>query len=247
MTLSYASPSVMPPTLDLLDRPAPTAPTTFVGDDRRVVALRERAVVAPGSLLDHRPLEGSALVSARDLADRQWWIPARAVWPDVDSDGRHERPWPVGLANRGSRHVAILTGLSDRLGWEAEVARRNGVQLPVVEGLGAGRKDGTVILDGRLAHDVPTVVVVSDHAVLWGAGSTMAAAYHRALYGDRGELGGRRELDQLGRLLADAGLEVVAVDLATAVMSEHGVHRLSVQVMVPSHEPGRPWDADPVN
>jgi hypothetical protein len=246
MTLSYASPSVMHPTLDLLDRSAPTARTTFVGDDGPVVALHERAVVAPGSLLDHRPLCGSALVSARDLHDRPWWIPARAVWPDVDVNGRHDHPWPVGLANRGSRYVAILTGLSDRLGWEAEVARRNGAQLRVVEELG-GRQDNTVVFDGRLAHDVPTVVVVSDHAVFWGAGSTMAAAYHRALYGDRGELGGRRELDQLGRWLADAGLEVVAVDLATAVMSKHGVHRLSVQVMVPSHEPGRSWDADPVN
>ena len=229
MTLSYASPTVMHSTLDLLDRPGPAGWTTLV-DDGPVVALRERAAVAPGSILDRRPLDGSVLVNARDLLGREWWIPARAVWPDVDVDGRRERPWPIGLANRRSRHVAMLAGLSDRLGWEADVARRHGVQLPVVEGLGTGRTDDTVVYDGRLGHDIPTVLVVSDRAVFWGAGSTMDAAYHRALYGDRGELGGRRELEQLGEWLVEAGLEVVAVDLATAVMSERGVHRLSVHV-----------------
>jgi hypothetical protein len=230
-------------TLTYLERPW----TTIVEDDGPVVALRERQVVAPGSLLDRRPLAGSALVNARDLHEREWWIPACGVWSDVDVDGRRDRPWPIGLASRDTRHVALLAALSDRLGWEAEVARRRGCQLPLVEGLGEGRTDDTTVYDGRLGHDVPTVVIVANRAAFWGAGATMPAAYHRALYGDRGELGGRRELRQLGDRLADAGIELVAVDLATAVMSERGVHRLSVQLMLPSHDPGRSWDADPVN
>ena len=152
------------------------------------------------------------------------------MWSDVDVDGRGEHPWRIGLAHGDSSHMAMLAGLSDRLGWEASVARRHGCRLPVVEGIGTGHTDDTVVYDGRLGHDVPTVLVVSDRATFWGAGATLAGAYHRALYSDRGELGCRGELDELGEILAAAGVEVVAVDLATAVMSERGLHRVSVQL-----------------
>ena len=131
-----------------------------------------------------------------------------------------------------SAHVAVLAGLSDRLGWEAWAAHRRGRYLPVVDELGSGRSDDTVVYDGRLGHDVPTALVMSERAAFWGAGATMAAAYHRALFSDRGELGGRGELDKFAAGLAEARIEVVAVDLSTAVMAARGLHRVSVQLVL---------------
>ena len=92
------------------------------------------------------------LVNARDLRHQEWAIPARAVWSDVDVDGRVQHPWKIGLAHGDSSHMAMLAGLSDRLGWEASVARRHGSQLPVVEGIGTGHTDDTVVYDGRGAR-----------------------------------------------------------------------------------------------
>ena len=213
MSLSYASLAVVPSSLDVL-------------------VPRERHVITPGSLLRRRQLRGATMVNARDLDGREWMIPARAVWHDVDIDGRREHPWSVGLAHGASAHVAVLAGLSDRLGWEAWAAHRRGRHLPVVDELGSGRSDDTVVYDGRLGHDVPTALVMSERAAFWGAGATMAAAYHRALFSDRGELGGRGELDKFAAGLAEARIEVVAVDLSTAVMAGRGLHRVSVQLVL---------------
>ena len=55
------------------------------------------------------------------------------------------------------------------------------------------------------------------------------------------------ELEDLRSLLAAQHLDVVAVDLGTPLINRAGVERLSVQLAGPSHEPGRSWDADPVN
>jgi len=141
----------------------------------------------------------------------------------------------------------VLAGLSDRLGWEANEARESGRDLPVLDGIGDARAQGLTVYDGRLDHGIPTVVVVGDTFVRWGSGSTLTSAYRRALYGDKGTTGHDVELEDLRWLLSAQGLDVVAVDLGTPVIRRAGVVRYSVQLTTPSHEPGRSWDADPVN
>jgi len=227
--------------------PSPTFQPTIVVGDGPVVALRRRSVVALGSLDERIMLDTPRLVSAHDLTGRAWWVPAATVWSDADGDEQPQRPWAIGLASGRSWEVAVLAGLSDRLGWEANVARERGRELPVLSDVGVSYRDGATVYDGRLGHDVPTVVVVRDSVALWGAGSTFAAAHHRALFGDHGSVGHPGELDMLGDSLALAGLDVVAVDLGTPLIKRAGVQRLSIQLMAPSHEPGRPWDAEPMN
>ena len=114
--------------------PAPTALPTIVVGDGPVVALRRRPVVALGSLVDRVTLDAPRLVSAVDLRGRSWWIPAAAVWSDADGDEQPQRPWAIGLAAGRSWEVAMLAGLSDRLGWEANLARECGRELPVLDG-----------------------------------------------------------------------------------------------------------------
>jgi hypothetical protein len=225
----------------------PAVASTIVVGDGPVVALRRRPVVALGLLGQRTMLNASRLVSALDVSGRAWWIPAAAVWADADSDEPPQRPWAIGLANGRSWELTLLAGLSDRLGWEANVARERGRELPVLERVGASHGDGTTVYDGRLGHDVPTVVVVKDSVALWGAGSTFAAAHHRAMFGHDAVVGYPGELELLGDLLALAGLDVVAVDLGTPVFKRVGVQRLQVQLLGSSHDAGRPWDADPMN
>lgn len=227
--------------------PSPTALPTIVVGDGPVVALRRRPVVALGSLDERVTLDTSRLVSAVDLNGRAWWIPAAAVWSDADGDEQPQHPWAIGLAAGRSWEVALLAGLSDRLGWEANLARERGRVLPVLDDIGVSHRDGATVYDGRLGHDIPTVVVVRDSVAMWGAGSTFAAAHHRALFGDHAAVGHPGELEMLGALLAVAGLDVVAVDLGTPVFKRVGVQRLQVQLLAPSHDAGRPWDADPMN
>ena len=228
-------------------RPSPTVLPTIVVGDGPVVALRRRPVIALGSLDQRVTLNTSRLVSATDLSGKSWWVPAAAVWSDADGDGQPTRPLAVGLAAGRSWEVTVLAGLSDRLGWEANVARQRGRELPVLEDVSASHGDGTTVYDGRLGHDVPTVVLVRDSVALWGAGSTFAAAHHRAMFGDHAAVGHPGELELLGDLLALAGLDVAAVDLGTPVFKRVGVQRLQVQLLGPSHDAGRPWDADPMN
>ena len=226
--------------------PSPSVLPTIVMGDGSVVALRTRTVIALGYLEERLAIESTPLVSALDLAGRPWWIPATAVWSDVEA-GRHpQHPRPIGLAAGWSKEIALLTGLSDRLGWEANLLRERGRELPVLHGFGDEGSNGSIVYDGRLDHRVPTVVLVNGSVVRWGAGATLSAAYHRALYGDRGTVGHRAELEDLRSLLAAQQLDVVAVDLGTPLINRAGVERLSVQLAGPSHEPGRSWDADPV-
>jgi hypothetical protein len=221
-------------------------PTIVIGDGS-VVALRTRTVLALGHIEERLVVDSSRLVSALDLAGRPWWIPATAVWSDAEGDRQPQHPRPIGLAAARSREIALLTGLSDRLGWEANVIRESGRELPVLHGLGDQDSHGSVVYDGRLDHRVPTVVIVNGAVVRWGAGATLSAAYHRALYGDHGTAGHSAELEDLRSLLAAQQLDVVAVDLGTPLINRAGVERLSVQLAGPSHDPGRSWDADPVN
>jgi len=227
--------------------PSPSVLPTIVIGDGSVVALRKRTVIALGSLDERRSVDGTQLVSALDLAGRSWWIPAAAVWSDAEGGRQPQHPRATGLAAGWSREIALLTGLSDRLGWEANLLRERGRELPILHGLGDGDAHGSIVYDGRLDHRVPTVVLVNGDVVCWGAGATLSAAYHRALYGDRGTVGHRAELEDLRSLLAAQQLDVVAVDLGTPLINRAGVERLSVQLAGPSHEPGRSWDADRIN
>ena len=218
-----------------------TALPSIVVDDRALVAFRRRRVVALGALASRQELDGERLVSAYDLAERPWWIPAAAVWSDADGDGRPEHPWHVGLATDTSWHRAVLVGLSDRLGWEAKRALDRGLVL--------GRLDdvdpdvhGTV-WDGRLGHEVPTVVITSDNVERWGAGVTVGSAYRRALYGDQGTADAARQLADIELVLATSGIDVGVVDLATPLMARAGVARVSVQLLASTHDPVRRWDA----
>jgi hypothetical protein len=198
-----------------------------------VVALRHRPVVALGALLDRSRIEGERLVTASDLAGRAYWIPADAVWSDADHAERPQHPRPVGLATALTRARAFGVGLSDRLGWEAVLAFERGDHLPPVETVLAEEPadDRLVVLDGRLGHDVPTVVVLGDEFVRWGAAATWSTAVHRALYGDDGSIRVDGELAEMVTVLGRGGLDVVGVDLGTDVLRRAGVVRCSVQLV----------------
>lgn len=231
--------------------PAADAPALVVRGDH-VVALRHRPVVALGSLLDRATVAGERLVTADDLTGRSYWIPADAVWSDADHAARPQHPCPVGLATALTRARAFGVGISDRLGCEAVLAFERGEDLPPVEAVAgeAPNRDRFVVLDGRLGHDVPTVVVLGDDFVRWGAAATWSTALHRALYGDDGSIKVEGELADMATALRRGGLDVVGVDLGTDVLRRAGVVRCSVQ-LVPcsgsSDESGRPWDAGAVD
>ena len=81
----------------------------------------------------------------------------------------------------------------------------------------ANGSDELIVLDGRLGHDVPTVVILGHDMTRWAAGATWSSALHRALYGDDGRRRrARTELGTLVELLAAHGIGVVAVDLGHA-------------------------------
>jgi hypothetical protein len=215
-----------------------------VVDHPSVVALRRRRVIALGALSARAELDSARLVSAHDLAERPWLIPAAAVWSDAAGDGRPEHPWHVGLATDTSWHRAVLTGLSDRLGWEAKRALERGQLLGRLVDLEEGV--GGTVWDGRLGHEVPTVVITSKNVERWGAGVTAASAYRRALYGDQGTTDAARQLADIELVLAASGIDVGVVDLATPLMARAGVARVSVQLLAPAHDPVRRWDAERV-
>jgi hypothetical protein len=219
-----------------------TALPSIVVDDRALIAFRRRRVVGLGALALRHELDGERLVSAYDLAQRPWWIPAAAVWSDADSGGRPEHPWHIGLATDTSWHRAVLSGLSDRLGWEAKRALDQGRALSHLDVVEPGMC-GTV-WDGRLGHDVPTVVIKSDNVERWGAGVTAGSAYRRALYGDQGTADAARQLADIDLVLATNGIDVGVVDLATPLMARAGVARVSVQLLASTHDPVRRWDAE---
>ena len=75
----------------------------------------------------------------RDLDDAPWWIPATVAWSDAEDAIRPEHPAPAGLAHDRSWSRAVLTGLSDRLGWEARLAFERGETLATIDGIGAVR------------------------------------------------------------------------------------------------------------
>ncbi len=196
-----------------------------------VRVLRRRASVPVGGLGLGTVIHGRRLVRARDLDDAPWWVPARTVWSDAEEREHPEHPSFVGLATDRSWTRAVLTGLSDRLGWEARQVFEAGGTLARLDGVGP--LGPSTVYDGRLGHEVPCVLVVSEQAVRWGAGVTTETAYRRALFGDqsRSEDDAARELADLRLLLNDVDLEVVVVDLGTALLRRAGVARVSVQLV----------------
>jgi hypothetical protein len=196
-----------------------------------VTVLRRRSAVPLGGIGDGDQVQGRRLVGARDLGDAPWWIPAIVAWSDAEDAIRPEHPRPAGLAHDRSWSRAVLTGLSDRLGWEARLAFERGEALATIDGLAPAGP--ATIYDGGLGHDLPCVLIVSENVVRWGAGITVESAYRRALFGDQGlsEEEIARELADMQLVLADAGLDVAVVDLGTTMLRRAGFARVSVQLM----------------
>ena len=211
-------------------RRSPELPALIDGSGIAAV-LRRRTAVPVGGLGSGEVSAGRRLVRARDVHDLPWWIPAGVVWADAEESARPEHPWSVGLATDRSWSRAVLTGLSDRLAWEARLAHGRGEQLAAAHGLVAS--GGAVVFDGRIGHDVPTVHIVSDHVERGAAGATMEGAYRRALFGDHGvtDEDVARELADIQLVLSDAGVDVAVVDVGTELLRTAGVARVSVQLM----------------
>lgn len=212
--------------------PTPTTlPTTFV-DGGDVVPVRQRGVVAAGRLPDRALVAGERLVAARDHFGQSWWVAAESVWSDSDAPGHPEHPRAIGLATAPTAEQALLHGLSDRLGWEALLAFERGDDLPAVSESQYNAPDHLVVLDGRLDHDVPTVVVLGRDVVRWGAGPTWDAAVSHATFGRQGHLGSSDDVTSVLATLAESGLGAVAVDLGTPLLARCGIVRSSVQIVV---------------
>lgn len=226
--------------------PYPSDRPTTVMRRGPVVALRQRPTIAVGSLAERSIVSGEHLVTARDEAGQGWWIPAEAVWSDADSSRYPEHPRPIGLATAGGRESALLKGLSDRLGWEAVAELERGGDLPAAGELSDLARDDLVFLDGRLDHDVPTVLVLGSDVLRWGAGSTWDGALRRAMYGDDADTDAATELVDVSTMLARSDLAVTAVDLDTPLLRRAGIVRCSVQ-LVASNGAVRSWDAPLVN
>lgn len=206
----------------------------LVDADGPLIVMRPRAVVAPGLLATGATMSAPRSVIAHDLDGLAWWIPAESVWHDAEAD-RPCRPRAVGLATGPTRNAAVLAGLSDRLGYEALCALERGDDLrPVPADLKTS--SDVVAFDGRVGHDIPTVVIVAEEFVRWGAGSTWEAAYERAFFSSTNREGDDvdDELDIVTSLLDEADLTPIAVDLGSAVLASVGVHRVSVQLSPPS-------------
>lgn len=226
--------------------PADLTPLRLRGDGGTVAPLRRGCALAIGGVADHRVIDGCQLVAATDLAGTSWWVPAGAFWSDAQCngaacpDGGHptERPRATGLATARTWTAAVLIGLCDRLGWEAVDALDRGIDLPsltdgrLVDEAGLDAAE-VIVLDGRIGHDVPTVVVLGDGVTRWGAGQTWAIALRRALFGGRAAgLDDDEELAWLGERLGRHGLRPVHLDIGNAALRSHGITRTSVQVLL---------------
>jgi hypothetical protein len=230
-----------------VSRPAPSDLPALVSVDGPVVPLRRRAAIALGGLGGRIGAGGRSLVMVHDLTGAAWWIPTGAVWSDSGrTRQRPEVPQPIGLSSSASSaEEALLAGLSDRLGWEALHAFEGGADLPVLDTSIA--RNGTVVLDGRLAHNVPTVVVLGEHVLRWGAGSTWERALQRAMYRTSNGPTPAAELDRIAVTLEGVGVTVASVDMGTALLRRAGVFRRSVQLVAGSDDAGRAWDANRVH
>jgi hypothetical protein len=215
-------------------------------DRGSAVALRQRPTIALGALVERAMLTGDRLVTASDVAGHSWWLPATAVWSDAECPDGPEHPRPIGLATASTRDAALLKGISDRLGWEAVLEFERGGDLPAAPTFDGTPIGQAIVLDGRLGHAVPVVVVLGADTMRWGAGSTWEAAWCRALYGDDPAADPSSELSKVAELLAAADLAVAGVDLGTPRLSAAGVSRWSAQ-LVAHNGSVRSWDAPGVD
>lgn len=215
---------------------------TFVGS-RSVVALRQRRVIALGALAERGVVAGDRLVTARDANGHSWWIPADAVWSDADRSGHPQHPRPIGLATAPTSEAALVKGISDRLGWEAVLEFERGADLPTATALTESPGANVIVLDGRLDHQVPTVVVLGTDTMRWGSGATWLGAMRRALFGDDQLADPASELGGICELLENDGLMVAGVDLGTPQLQAAGIVRCSVQIAAGDGSV-RSWDAD---
>jgi hypothetical protein len=215
-------------------------------DRGSAVALRRRPTIALGALIERAMLTGDRLVTASDVAGHSWWLPAAAVWSDAERPDGPEHPRPIGLATASSRDAALLKGISDRLGWEAVLEFDRGADLQAAPTFDVTSTGQAIVLDGRLGHPVPAVVVLGADTMRWGAGATWETAWRRALYGDDPTVDPSGELAKVAELLGAADLAVVGVDLGTPRLSTAGVARWSAQ-LVAGDGSVRSWDAPRVN
>jgi hypothetical protein len=210
-------------------RPAGEGPTgSGVRRRGQVVALHQRAAIAHGGLGGRVLSNGQRQVPAVDARQASCWVDAVAVW----SDGELARPTrlnPIGLAASPSWDEALITGISDRIGWEAASAWEAGMELPAAPFLEHQASARLVLLDGRLGHRLPTVVAVSETSVRWGAGATWDAALGRALYAT-GWPTDKSELALIECILAGAHLGIAAVDVGSALLAVNNLSRVSVQL-----------------
>jgi hypothetical protein len=209
----------------------------LIGPSSAVVALRRADVVPLGRSVTPRSLPEGRLVAARDSEGTSWWIPADAVWADAATNMQPERLRPCGLATGASTAQAMVLGISDRLGRDAVNRLDAGDDLPVLDNPDGWKS--AVVLDGRLGSDIPTVVVVSENGVRWGAGTTWQLAFTRALFGKSPAEHSAAELAELQQRLATDGLFVVGVDIGSDLLTRAGITRLSVQVVTPHDGLGR--------
>jgi hypothetical protein len=200
----------------------------------KAVSAHHVPVIALGGLVERRVLLGQRQVAAVDVRGRHGWIDAAAVWTDGERC-RPEHPQPVGLAAAHTWADAVLSGLSDRLGWEALEEWQHGLLLPAADALGHRGSDGVRFLDGRLHHGLPTVVALSARGARWGAGATWESALGRAWYG-REWPADRDELPAIEAMLSSEGLGIAAVELGSSVLCAHHLVRVSVQLAT---RPGR--------
>ena len=229
--------------------PSPSVLPTIVIGDGSVVALRKRTVLALGSLEERRTIDSSRLVSALDLAGRPWWIPARAVWSDADGDRQPQHPRPIGLAAGRSREIALLAGLSDRLGWEANLLGERAASSP------SWTASATRAPTARSS----TTAVSTTVSPPWSRrrlGRPLGRRSHAvggATTGPCTGTTGRRPRRRAGGpagLLAAQHLDVVAVDLGTPLINSAGVERYRCSSR-PVSRPGtvvgrRPGQLNPV-
>jgi len=209
--------------------PGPSELPHLVTASGSVVAMRRKTAITHGGLAGRGAGTGDRLVTARDLDGASWWIAADAVWSDAAVRTGPLHPRPVGMSSAANLPAAVMAGLSDRLGWEAVHEFGRGVDLPTIDMI-AG-PDGVVLLDGRLHHDVPTIIVLGRDVVRWGAGATWDRALHRALFGNAGRSDVDDELAKMAAVLANDQLRVAEVDLGTTLLRRSGAVRCSVQLL----------------
>ena len=200
-----------------------------------IAAMRRRVCVSPGGLAGRSPSGGTRLVSAADRVGHTWWIPASTVWSDWETSAAPQHPRPVGLATALTGEQALVAALSDRLGWEAMKAFECGADLPTIDDAAETVDTSRIIvLDGRLGHNVPTVLLLGRNLLRWGAGVTWADAVKRALYGHGHGADHESDAQALEQRLAGAGLSPLVVDVGSALLAHGGLVRWSVQLATTS-------------